>query len=143
MSTRASIIITPENRGNRIYLYHHCDGYPLGVGTSLKKTLEKDFKYYWFESSIANHLVKGGAVSMYKKSKIVDGDFILEFDENGQYIPITDNTFEISNCVHGDVDYVYVINCKFKTLRCYRKHPGSDRDILYRNELVDIPNDFL
>lgn len=90
MSTRASIRIT-EGDG-QILLYHHCDGYPEGVGAELKEFLKK-FKY-WNPEDIASGLAT-------KKNSY------------GRY------PYECAICLHGDEEYVYVIDCDKETLTCY------------------------
>lgn len=72
-----------------VILYHHHDGYPQGVGYDLHTRL-KNIEGGWYQQEIANSLVK---------------------DLNDEY--------EITSCVHGDIEYLYVINCKEKTLKCY------------------------
>lgn len=61
MSTRCNIII--KDGAERIYLYHHHDGYPMGVGTELQDYLQRKWgephRKYWYGTSIANDLVKG------------------------------------------------------------------------------------
>lgn len=73
----------------QIQLYHHFDGYPEGVGADLKEFLEK--KNIWNGEIIANELIK---------SKEDDG-------------------YEVTTCLHGDEEYIYVIDCKAKSLKCY------------------------
>lgn len=90
MSTRASIRIT-EGDG-QILLYHHCDGYPEGVGSELKEFLKE--RKYWYAERIAQ-----GLVTM-----------------KNQW---NDFPYEPAICLHGDEEYVYVIDCDKKTLTCY------------------------
>ena len=135
MSTRCNIIVKDGN--DRIYLYHHHDGYPMGVGTELQRWLDERFKpqpYFtprWYAMSIATALVKGAPV--------------YPFDKEGK----KDDEYEITTGLHGDVEYVYVINCQARTLRCYEV---SWDDVIHqdikiqwekvftRRYLVHIPN---
>ena len=104
MSTRCNIII--KDAGHRFVLYHHHDGYPMGVGTCLREYLEKNWSEPWRTSwrfcgsSMANDLIK-------KKSHA------------GATITTEDDEYEICSGLHGDIEYCYVINCQAKTLRCY------------------------
>lgn len=105
MSTRCNIII--KDRGDRrIYLYHHHDGYPEGVGSDLKKYLSQ-FQDWQFRQhgawKFANDLVKNKA-------------------------GLDDDKYEVSMGLHSDIDYCYVINCSAGTLRCY-----SCRDLRYND----------
>lgn len=109
MSTRSVVIIKPQNKSSKDYwLYHHHDGYPEGVGFDLLER-SKDWGY-WYESSIANQLVK---------------------DQDDEY--------EITSGRHTDIDYLYVIDCKKKKIHCYRvewqieKHWKTYKDI-YQGE---------
>ena len=90
MSTRASIRIT-EGDG-QILLYHHCDGYPEGVGAELKEFLKE--QKHWNPEEIAS-----GLATMKNRQ--------------GKY------PYECAICLHGDEEYVYVIDCDKETLTCY------------------------
>ena len=123
MSTRCNLIIKSGYSDNsRIVLYHHHDGYPEGVGVQLKKVLAgyKDWQIQQYgDTSIPNKLVKNTA-------------------------GLNDNEWEITSGVHGDIDYLYVLNCKARTLRCYRRYSGEGFDVslkslLNRERLVEIP----
>ena len=59
MSTRATILIKEKDQKD-IWIYHHCDGYPKGVGSDLKNYL-KTQKYGWNAYEIANDLIKDRA----------------------------------------------------------------------------------
>lgn len=126
MSTRCNIIIKDGYTNDRIILYHHDDGYPEGVGVQLRKALSNyqdwQIKEHAF-CNLPNELIK---------------------DECG----LNDREFEITPNLHGDIEYCYVINCKARTLRCYKipwdpeVHEGFyihfDK-VFRRRNLVDIP----
>ena len=103
MSTRCNIIVKDGN--DRIYLYHHHDGYPMGVGTELQDYLQRkwgeSWRQFWYGTSIANHLVKGH----------INYPLAHELHEDDEY--------EVTYGLHDDVEYVYVINCRARTIRCY------------------------
>lgn len=103
MSTRCNIII--KDGAERIYLYHHHDGYPMGVGTERQDFLQRKWgdpwRKYWYGTSIANDLVKGHINYPLAKE------------------PHEDDEYEVTTGLHGDVEYVYVINCRARTIRCY------------------------
>ena len=103
MSTRCNIII--KDGAERIYLYHHHDGYPMGVGTELQDYLQRkwgeSWRSYWCGTSIANDLVKGHI------------NYPLARE------PHEDDEYEVTYGLHGDVEYAYVINCRARTIRCY------------------------
>lgn len=89
MSTRAHIRIV--ERHETFMLYHHHDGYPEGIGRDLKQFLNA--KKWWYADEIANDLIKQRSIE--------------------------DDEYEITSCVHGDEEYIYVIDCDNKTLKCY------------------------
>lgn len=92
MSTRANIRIIDGD--DQILIYHHCDGYPEGVGAELKTFLSRH-KGGWDAEDIAR-----GLVTMK--------------DEWNSF------PYEPAICLHGDEEYVYVIDCVKNTLTCYR-----------------------
>lgn len=91
MSTRCNVIV--KTKFDKIWLYHHHDGYPEGVGQDLinrfKDKFEKTGQIWW--SDIINELVK---------------------DQNDEY--------EVTNGEHGDIEYLYTIDCDKKTI-CWQK----------------------
>lgn len=89
MSTRASILV--KEGDEKCYIYHHCDGYPDGVGLDLKEYLEKISS--WYMEDIVNELIKGKCAN--------------------------DSTYEWTSGVHGDESYFYLIDCDNKVLKCY------------------------
>lgn len=131
MSTRCNIII--KDGAERIYLYHHHDGYPMGVGTELQHYLQHKWGYSritsWYGTSIANDLVKG------------------HINEPMAKVPHKDDEYEITYGLHDDIEYIYVINCKARTIRCYEiSHDDYFEDYLIlwskvftRKHLVNIP----
>ncbi len=74
-----------------VLLYHHWDGYPEGVGFDLMQRAKK-FKNYT-ASTIANELVKNNK---------------------------EDDGYEISFCIHTDIEYWYEIDCRKHTIRCWK-----------------------
>lgn len=88
MSTRCNIIIKSETDYPDIILYHHHDGYPQGVGYDLYCRLNS-ITGTWYATDIANNLVKEA-----------------------------DDEYEITCDIHGDIEYLYTIDCKNEILRC-------------------------
>ena len=106
MATRSIVRIIPSKTTGQntcsevapryIYLYHHWDGSPFGVGRELEHFLRNrndgdapDGTPTWDGERIAEELVS--SPSGYIRS---DGN-------------------------HGDVEYGYVIDCEHRTLTCY------------------------
>ena len=130
MSTRCNIII--KTRWNkRIYLYHHHDGYPEGVGALLADYLGemKPWQIKQNPIEIANHLVKHGIPYMGRDWK------------TGEPKECVDDEYEITTGIHGDIDYLYVLNCKAGSLRCYAVgwEDKTLADTIRRENLRRIP----
>lgn len=106
MATRAVIRIIPasssdevnfqESTSAYIHFYHHCDGYPSGVGRELEHLLnerndgnDSDGMPTWNGERIAEDL----------ENKLQD--------------------YVRSDGKHGDVEYGYVIDCTKRTLTCF------------------------
>ena len=136
MSTRCNIII--KTRWNkRIYLYHHHDGYPEGVGALLADYLGemKPWQIKQNPIEIANHLVKHGIPYMGRDWK------------TGEPKERVDDEYEITTGIHGDIEYLYVLNCKAGSLHCYAVGWDDQNDtfevdlgkVLHRDHLCRIP----
>jgi hypothetical protein len=97
MSTRCNIEIIEE--GKSVWLYHHHDGYPQGVGFDLMKRFNDSMKKETlYLDTVANKLVK---------------------DPQDDY--------EITTGEHGDIEYKYVIDCDNSRIICYSvKHTYND-----------------
>ena len=96
MSTRCNIVI--ENKNDVLYLYHHFDGYPEGVGAELLE-LQNMLK-----SNMTPQDVYDSLVYLYG-----DG-------------------YELTDRLHGDIEYVYFIklnddNAEIIFDKCIRNNP--------------------
>lgn len=109
MSTRCMIKICKKNFASE-FVYHHCDGYPDGVGSELVKILGYYKTVEWTPNKISN------ALESYDSQYEKDGDINA----------------------HGDEDYLYIIDCDKKTIKCYEANYNASFDDL--GEEVDIPN---
>ncbi len=114
MSTRACIKIKEGVKLNGddkkltecvITLYHHCDGYPDGVGKDLKKYLAEVVSKWarWDPETIATQLVRG----------------VIKDNEG-----LPDRGYKVAICEHGDCEYGYLIDCDKQTLTCYDLDSG-------------------
>lgn len=93
MSTRAHIRVIDSS--GIIMLYHHCDGYPEGIGRDL----------------IQNKL------------------------------GLNDTTYAPATCIHGDEEYVYVIDCRDRTIKCFRHGWDESFEDCFKAEREEIiPN---
>lgn len=82
MATRANIVIKAGKK--KIYLYHHYDGYPEGIGKDLQAFIEKQ---------------NGNFEPNELQKKILDGEV------NGK-----DDKYEETDGIHSDVEYIYTID---------------------------------
>lgn len=115
MSTRAHIEVRQGKKKN--YIYHHCDGYPSGVGMELKDELEK--KHFF------------------------DKDKQFGIRKTTNMICNIDSQYRVDSGFHGDEDYYYVVDCDNRTLTCYDV-PSDFEDFgeLFREEnIVEIKPD--
>lgn len=88
MSTRCQVkVITMKDD---LMLYHHCDGYPEGVGYCLLKLMDRfeDTKGFWSADDIVNDMIKKGY-------------------------------FEITFGNHSDIEYLYEMDFLAREVRCY------------------------
>lgn len=103
MSTRANIVIKKTTHNDRVkyyQLYHHCDGYFEGVGCDLQ--------------NIMNRVMEEPAD---KRKDILSSPLSLAV-----YINEYDDSFEIEEDhlnLHGDIEYLYVIDINAQTITCY------------------------
>lgn len=121
MSTRANILILET--GNKVWLYHHWDGYPAYLGAVMGEFLrDRIAGHYWDASGVANVLIKGH----------------LDGDESVQ-----DDGFELTDNRHGDIEYLYIIDMNEKTMRVIATRAfGSDsQDEEIRKVKYDDPED--
>lgn len=91
MSTRANILIINSDNTITQY-YHHCDGYPSGVGEELRRC----------------SLIGIGINSLTKENVDVATKTILNTDSD--YEEEYSMGFEEHNHLHGDLSYLYVLD---------------------------------
>lgn len=121
MSTRCHIIIRDESNNFECRIYHHFDGYPEGVGADLKKYLSQR-ETNWFGTYIANDLIKGK---------------ITTETMNGLK---PDMGYEVTFGIHGDEEFVYIIDCDEQTLKCYSMEWDETlKEIEKAERVVEIP----
>lgn len=103
MATRANIKIIGESYQTTI-LYRHCDGYPSGLGVELNNFVSNNGYEPIYTDAYANEIIKSL------------GDDI-----------------EFTTRIHGDINYLYVIDLTKKTLECfkceyeYKEYPNYTR----------------
>lgn len=94
MSTRCNIIINKDKE--RIWLYHHCDGYPEYMGCVLRDYINKLDKLNPY--AIFDDLIFDKAI---------------------------DDGFEATIGLHFDIEYLYLIDTDKRTVECYMRRFGD------------------
>lgn len=81
MSTRSQIKVIKNDK--EVMLYHHCDGYPEGVGFCLLKILEmvKNKKYLGASSVVNSMITKGNFEITFGNHLDIEYYYELNFDE--------------------------------------------------------------
>ena len=105
MSTRANIIIRDQN--TTLYFYRHSDGYPSSTGEDLKefcKGYAKNFR--------ANAPQSAGFLILHGAGPSQDGIN----DRCNKLYDWKCGDYEPTDSIHGDVEYVYVIDLETMTL---------------------------
>lgn len=95
MSTRSQIEVI--SNGKSVMLYHHCDGYPEGVGYCLLKLMEE-----------------------YKNSKYKDEDGIVRR-------MIRNGMFEVTFWNHNDIEYFYQMDFDKEQVNCMMVNNWGDK----------------
>lgn len=130
MSTRCNIILR-EEYGRSIYLYHHHDGYPSGVGSLLLGWLrDKSRLGCWDAEHFATELVRVGIPYTGRDWR------------TGEEQECIDDEYECSVGLHGDIEFLYVIDCSREKLTCYRREFGTSvsiTGITKDDNIVEIP----
>lgn len=102
MSTRCNIVIKKDDTCT--YLYHHCDGYPSGVGAELERFFEN------------NATVGMTPIGVYNSLVFLYGD-----------------EYELCDGIHGDISYLYEIclDDSFVILSCRNSQRNLIYDVCY------------
>lgn len=107
MSTRGNIKVISKDV--TFWLYHHHDAYPEGVGMDLLKKFRNSF---------------------------LRGDFVYAQDIVNRLIKDPkDDEYEITTGMHGDIEYLYEIDCDNKTIKCFEINFKVDGDNEIGNEV--------
>ena len=139
MSTRSNIIITKKGTNDVWQYYHHCDGYLSGVGEDLRmfirvaeyihKICSKKNSYNGNRIGCLGWVMKGMA-----------GDDYESEPEDGE-----SKNINSPDKLHGDIEYVYLIQESDKELEFYfmSRHHGpstlfKDNPKPYKDVISDI-----
>lgn len=124
MSTRANIVIK-DNYG-KLFFYRHSDGYPEGTLPTLNKFMEwvKKGKIRDNATQAAGWLIILGALEY---------DTLPEAPKNtdkyGSNVEVSEikepndwkaGAYEPTTGIHGDIDYLYVVDLAKKSVKCFK-----------------------
>lgn len=105
MSTRCHLVV--KGKGfEKAYIYHHCDGYPDGVGAEIVEEMKKYDNPEWRVNEVVNEILS------------INDEYQLDTD------------------IHGDEDYIYLIDCDSKKIECYNADCYDDEDDCGGDEIV-------
>lgn len=103
MSTRCQVIAIKGEQ--KCYTYHHCDGYPEGVGSELLSWLQLN------ENNLPGN----------PKLDLTNPNTFLQSLED------FDSSYEFENYgLHGDEEYVYYVDLEKRTFKCYHLSQFKD-----------------
>lgn len=140
MSTRCNILIK-GGKNPPVLLYRHCDGYPEETGVELKRLVEKytsENQYCKIPCVFATNLIR----YRYK----VNPNMVWACAKTDGYVM----PYDLADAVQSDIDYLYFIDLKQKSVRCCRANSeiwkiGENFRIeyfeKYRELEVPIPDD--
>ena len=144
MSTRANIVV--KGGYNKLYFYRHSDGYPEGAMPLLEKFMQliKDGVIRNDVSQASGWLIIFGAEE-YKTHQVPEED-VLDYkitkeatEKWKDKIPSIPNkscgyhstwkvgSIEPTDSIHGDVEYVYVLDLEKKTIETYEACEYDDK----------------
>lgn len=118
MSTRANIVIKNKSNDGKsltsvkyVQVYHHCDGYPKGVGEEIRELLHKRF--------VEEQNKDISVDSLYKMLIETNTD---EMCPEYRLDTATNDIWKVR--LHGDIEYLYVIDIDEESVFCYHQNIG-------------------
>lgn len=118
MSTRSLVKVIGEY--SKVNIYHHWDGYPEGVGFFLmEKFYDKLIAKADPEDPFSTNLDFNDVVNALIKDK----------DDEG---------YELTQYKHTDIEYLYEINTKEKTIRCWEIGHNWEKGTLWKRKEIDL-----
>lgn len=143
MSTRANIVVTDSDTwGNPIWFYRHSDGYPEGAMPTLQKFMEwvREGRIRNNAGQAAGWLVLIGAAEYDTFYTVADGRKkkpTLMQPVSGEWKA---GAYEPTRGLHGDIEYLYVVDVEAKTIKCYDSwtEDGEGENLLF-TDTADKP----
>lgn len=125
MSTRCNVII--KDGEDKLFFYRHSDGYPEGVFPSLnifmdwlKKGLIRDNISQSAGWIIALGAMEYNSLPTYKASADKGYGSYAELESIDKPKDWKVGAYEPTTAIHGDIEYLYIIDLKTKTLAAFQ-----------------------
>lgn len=129
MSTRANIVIRDSlwSQEHKLWFYRHSDGYPEGAMPTLQKFIKwlRQGKIRDNVSQASGWLILIGAAEYdeeydSKTSKWVKKKSLLTPNSVDGFGGWKCGAYEPTTGVHGDIEYLYIIDLTAKTISCFQ-----------------------
>jgi len=111
MSTRANVIITTKDE--TLIFYRHSDGYPECAGKDLAEFVQP----YLTGAMRDSVMQSAGWLIILGHAEYASGQSTLA-PTSDKFSGWKCGAYEPTTCLHGDVEYVYIIHLDDKTLEC-------------------------
>ena len=133
MSTRAQILVTDEHsigRNEGILFYRHSDGYPEGVKASLERFV-----------GMVGVAIRDNCEQAAGWLTIIGHEEYADSRKNYPTISAWKvGAYEPAVCIHGDIEWFYVVNVSDKTITAYEvKNESEIADFLKRTDGRPLP----
>ena len=131
MSTRCNVVIKGQYEG-QIILYRHCDGYPEGVAPTLDRFCEwvKQGKIRQSAGQSAGWLILLGIQEYASDAPYVE---LMDLEpETGGMMGWKIGSYEPTDGIHGDIDYIHVVDLMSATWKSYRVDYDTIDDLVQK-----------
>jgi hypothetical protein len=118
MSTRANVII--KDKHTELYFYRHSDGDPGCTGESLQEFV----KGYTTKKFRLDAMQSSGWLVIQGQSELKADDTGYDY---GKIMGWKVGYYEPTNQIHGDVEYIYVIDLNKLTLSCHKPKESGNK----------------
>ena len=123
MSTRTNIVVTGQF-GDKLWFYRHSDGYPEGAMPTLQKFINwvRQGRIRNNTEQASGWLILIGAKEYgtnWRDGKGVPKKHLFEPDDENGASGWKCGAYEPAVGVHGDIEYLYIVNLSDQTISCY------------------------
>ena len=135
MSTRANVII--KDGRSTVYLYRHSDGYPEVTGADLKAFV----KDYQSGAMRLDTMQSSGWLIVRGHKEYLEKPFTGKPDISDKFSGWKVGAYECTDQLHGDVEYIYIIDLVACELDAYQTKSGywEAPSIVKTKKCADFP----